>query len=137
MTLVLDASLTLASILRDESTEAAQAIMRRVVREGAHVPSLWRLEVANVLRNTVRRGRCDALFVDSALRDLEAMSITIDTETDVQAWSATLALSRAEDLTLYDAAYLELAVRLGATLASCDRQLVAAARRRGLDVLTT
>jgi predicted nucleic acid-binding protein len=45
-------------------------------------------------------------------------------------------LSRAEDLTLYDAAYLELAIRLNATLASCDAALIAAARRRGLDVIT-
>jgi predicted nucleic acid-binding protein len=136
VTLVLDASLTMASVLRDETTEAAQAIMLRVAVEGAHAPSLWRLEVANVLRNAVRRGRCDLGFVDEALRNLEAMSIVIDAETDAHAWNATLALSRAEDLTPYDAAYLELSIRLGATLASCDRELIAAARRRGLDVLT-
>ncbi len=136
MTLVLDASLTLASILRDETTEAAQAIMRRVAEEGAHVPSLWRLEVANVLRSAVRRNRCTQTFVDEALWNLEAMSIVIDAETDTHAWGATLAISRAENLTVYDAAYLELAIRLGATLVSCDRQLVAAARQRGVDVLT-
>ena len=136
MTLVLDASLTVASILPDETSEAAEAIMSRVVQAGAHVPSLWRLEVANVLGNAVRRGRCDMVFVDEALKDLETMSITLDTETDVQAWGATLALSRSENLTLYDAAYLELAIRLGGTLVSCDRQLVAAARRRGVEVLT-
>ena len=135
--LVLDASLTLASIMRDEATEAAQAAMLRVVRGGAHVPSLWRLEVANVLRNAIRRGRCDAAFADKALEDLDALSITVDAQTDIRAWSATLALSREEDLTLYDAAYLELALRLDATLLSSDKALVAAARRRGLEVVTT
>lgn len=136
MMLVLDASLTIASILRDETTDAAQAIMRRVVEEGAHVPSLWRLEVANVLRNAVRRGRCDVAFVDQALNDLAAFPITIDSQTDAQAWGATSALSRAEDLTLYDAAYLELAIRLKATLVTVDKALVTAGRRRRLDILT-
>jgi predicted nucleic acid-binding protein len=110
--------------------------MRRVALEGAHAPSLWRLEVANVLSNAARRGRCDLAFVDAAIKDLEAMSITIDIETDDRAWNATLMLSRSENLTLYDAAYLELAVRLGVALASCDRQLVAAASRCGVEVLT-
>lgn len=137
MMLVLDASLTLASIMRDETTEAAQAAMLRVVQGGAHVPSLWRLEVANVLRNAIRRGRCDVAFADQALEDLDALSITVDVQTDVHAWSATLALSREEDLTLYDAAYLELALRLDATLLSSDKAFVAAARRRGLEVVTT
>lgn len=136
MTLVLDASLTIAALLKDERTEAAQAILHRVSDEGGWVPSLWRLEVANVLRNAVRRGRCDQAFTDATLKDLAGFPITVDAETDGQAWGDTLALSRAEDLTLYDAAYLELAIRLGATLASCDNALVAAARRNGLDVLT-
>ncbi len=99
-------------------------------------PPLWRLEVANVLRNAVRRGRCDMAFVDRALAELTRLPITIDPETDAQAWSDTLVLSRTEDLTLYDAAYLELAIRRRAVLASYDRDLVAAARRRGLTVLT-
>jgi hypothetical protein len=59
MSLVLDASMTIAWLFDDERTPAAHAVMRRVVAEGAIVPSLWRLEVANVLRNAVRRGRCD------------------------------------------------------------------------------
>lgn len=134
--LVLDASLTLASIMRDEKTEAAQAAMLQVAQGGAYVPSLWRLEVANVLRSAIRRGRCDLAFADQALEDLDALPITVDAQTDLQAWSATLALSREEDLTLYDAAYLELALRLNATLLSSDKVLVAAATRRGLEVVT-
>lgn len=136
MTLVLDASLTLASILHDEVTEQAQDRMREAFGQTVWVPSLWRLEVANVLRNAVRRGRCDAIFVDQALGELELLPIRIDTETDARAWGATMLLSRTEDLTLYDAAYLELAIRLGATLASCDKTLVDAARRCGVEVLT-
>jgi predicted nucleic acid-binding protein len=134
--LVLDASLTIAAVLKDESSEAAQAILTRASEANTWVPSLWRLEVANVLRNAVRRGRCDQAFSDATLEDLGNFPIVLDPETDNHAWGATLALSREEGLTLYDAAYLELAIRLNATLASCDADLLAAARRRGLDVLT-
>jgi predicted nucleic acid-binding protein len=137
LTLVLDASLTLASILHDEATDLAQAQMRKAFGHTVWAPSLWRLEVANVLRNAVRRGRCDVAFVDRSLAELALLPVVIDPETDGRAWGDTLTLSRVEELTLYDAAYLELAIRLGATLASCDKDLVAAARRRGLEVLTT
>ncbi|WP_421739812.1 type II toxin-antitoxin system VapC family toxin [Caulobacter sp.] len=136
MILVLDASMTIAAIFEDEANRAAQGVIRMVGREGATVPSLWRLEIANVLRNSIRRGRCDVAFADRALRLLSDLPIAIDLHTDIHAWGATVEISRQEDLTLYDAAYLEPTVRLGATLASCDRDLVAAARRRGLDVLT-
>ena len=54
MSLVVDASMTVAWLFRDERTETPQAILRRVAAEGAVVPSLWRLEVANVLRNAIR-----------------------------------------------------------------------------------
>lgn len=136
MTLVLDASMTLAGLFEDEAGDVALEVLRGGIIEGAVVPALWRLEVANALRSAVKRKRCDEVFVDSALQRLTRMRIMIDPETDMHAWNATLNLSRAEGLTLYDAAYLELAIRLGATLASCDKDLVAAARRNGLDVLT-
>ncbi len=64
MTLVLDASMTIAWLFEDEHTEAAHAVMQRVAAEGALVPTLWRLEVANVLRNAVRRKRCDEAYAD-------------------------------------------------------------------------
>lgn len=136
MSLVLDASMTIAWLFDDERTQAAHAVMRRVVAAGAIVPSLWRLEVANVLRNAVRRGRCDEAYADRSLTRLGRLAIKSDEETDSHAWGATRTLSREENLTLYDAAYLELAVRKGAPLASCDAALLAAAARRKVNVLT-
>jgi predicted nucleic acid-binding protein len=136
VTVVLDASMTIAWLFEDERTEAAHGIMLRVVAGGAIVPSLWRLEVANVLRNAVRRGRCDEAFVDRSLARLHRFRIGIDDETDLHAWEATHKLSREEGLTPYDAAYLELAIRKQQPLASCDADLVAAGRRRSVEVLT-
>lgn len=135
MTLVLDASMTIAWLFDDERTEAAHEVMRQVVAEGAIVPSLWRLEVANVLRNAVRRGRCNEAYVDRSLARLARLAIKRDEETDNHAWGATRIFARKEDLSLYDAAYLELAVRRHLPLASCDKALLTAATRRKVAVL--
>lgn len=134
MTLVLDASMTIAWLFDDERTEAAHAVMRRVVVEGAMVPSLWRLEVANVLRNAVRRRRCNEAYVDRSLARLARLAIERDEATDDHAWGSTRTLARKEDLSLYDAAYLELAIRRRMSLASCDKALLAAAARRKVAV---
>lgn len=136
MSLVLDASMAVSWLFDDERTPRAHAVMRRVAEEGATVPSLWRLEVANVLENAVRRQRCDRDHVDRSLAHLGQMLIHADDETDRRAWSATLALAREERLTLYDAAYLELALRLQSPLATGDAALAAAASRRGIEVLS-
>ena len=137
MSIVIDASMTIAWLFADERSEAAHAVMLRVVFGGAVVPSLWRLEVANVLRNAVRRGRCDEAYVDRSLDRLSRFPIDVDDETSIHAWSATRALSREHGLTLYDAAYLELAIRKSQPLATCDADLIAAAERCRLEVLTS
>ena len=135
MSVVLDASMTIAWLFEDEQSPVALDVLRRVVTEGAIVPSLWRLEIANVLRNAVRRQRCDEAYVDQSIERLAQLPITIDSETDHLAWGATQTLSREEGLTPYDAAYLELALRRQVPLATGDSELVAAARRRGVPVI--
>jgi predicted nucleic acid-binding protein len=65
---------------------------------------------------------------------LASLPIVVDAETDDHAWSDTLMLAAAEGLTVYDAAYLELAMRQGAELATLDGDLARAARRLGLSV---
>jgi len=135
MSMVVDPSMTIAWLFQDEHAPATQAILRQVVAEGGVVPSLWRLEVADVLRNAVRRGRCDDAYVDRSLQRLGRLPIETDKETADHAWNATFALAREQDLTLYDAAYLELAIRTGNPLASCGGPLLAAAARRRVKVL--
>ena len=136
MNLVLDASMTIAWLFVDENSDGTEAAMSRVEEAGAMVPGLWRLEVANVLRNAVRRRRCDEAYVDRCLARLARLAIRIDDQTDRHAWHATRNLARSENLTLYDAAYLELAIRLQLPLASCDTALLMAAERRNVAILT-
>ena len=127
MSLVIDSSATLAWIYPEEATEPVGQVFDRVIESGAWVPSLWRLEVARVLEMGVRRGRNAAAFRGATLADLELLPIQTDPDTDRFAWRSTLQLSERHRLTLYDAAYLELAMRRGLPLASLDRELRAAA----------
>ena len=135
MSLVLNSSATLAWVYADEITEPIRHVFNLVSENGAWAPGLWRLEVANILEMGARRGRHDADFRDSTLADLALLPISVDAETDRQAWGATLRLSERHRLTLYDAAYLELALRRGLPLASLDAELRGAAQAERVVVL--
>ncbi len=132
MSVVLDASLTLSWYFEDERTTEVDAVLDEVVAGGALVPGLWRLEVANGLQVAIRRKRIDADFRDRALQHLGALPITVDPETDTYAWTATLRLADRFGLTVYDAAYLELARRRGVPLATVDEALRGAGRALGV-----
>ena len=127
MSIVLDSSATMAGIYADEISPAIQRVFELIAEEGAWVPSLWPLEVANILEMGVRRGRHNAAFRDATLGDLQLLPIHIDPETERQAWGATLKLAERHGLTLYDAAYLELAKRRVLPLATLDGDLRRAA----------
>ena len=86
------------------------------------MPALWRLEIANSLTVAVRRGRIGVGLRDAALYDLAFLDIAIDPHTNAWAWTATVQLADCFRLTLYDAAYLELALRLASPLASLDNR---------------
>jgi len=106
-----------------------------VSASGAWVPSLWPIEVANSLQAGVRRGRITAEFRDTALADLASLSISVDPETTTYAWGNTLQLADRYGLTVYDAAYLELAQRRSLPLASLDVPLCNAARNAGVGLV--
>lgn len=135
MSLVIDSSITLAWVYRDETTEAVRQVFQQVGKAGAWVPGLWRLEVANVLEMGVRRKRHGADFRDATIADLTLLSIRVDPETDLQAWDATLQLAIRHQLTLYDAAYLELALRRDLPLATLDQDLCHAAKAEKVRLL--
>jgi predicted nucleic acid-binding protein len=135
MRLVLDSSATLAWIYGDETTEAVRQVFDIVAEDGAFVPGLWRLEIANSLTVAVRRGRIAVEVRDTALNDLKLLDIALDPYTDAQAWTSTLLLADRFRLTLYDAAYLELAQRTSLPLASLDEELRRAAGVLGVPML--
>jgi len=129
---VLDGSVTLAWLFADEQDPYADAIVARLPGVSMLVPRLWHLEVANVLVVSERRGRCTQADSTNWLGFLAGLPIVADTETERRAWSDTIGLARQHGLTMYDAAYLELAVREKLPLASLDKQLKAAAKAIGV-----
>lgn len=133
---VLDCSVAVAWLLEDERVPEADALLDRLDDGGqAVVPSLWRLELGNVLAGAERRNRISATGIARCLGILSRLPIITDPQTEERALREILALARREHVTTYDAAYLELGMRRGLPLATLDRRLARAARRAGVDVL--
>jgi predicted nucleic acid-binding protein len=132
---VLDASLTLAWVFDEEETERSRDVLRQVEEHVVVVPSIWPLELANATLIGLRAGRFSE---DEAWRFVEALA-GLDVEVDEQAhriaFVDVLPLAREYGLSIYDAAYLELALRAEAPLATFDAGLARAARSAGVELL--
>lgn len=129
---VLDNSVAMRWLLASlkESDQAyAEAVLQSLAETEALVPHLWHLEATNVLIGAEKRGDLKTGEVERFITQLEALPIQIDPLTSHQAFSRTLSLSRAYNLSSYDAAYLELAIREGLPLATLDGDLRKAAQR--------
>ncbi len=133
-TLVIDCSLTMAWYFEDEATPYTNAVRNAMATERAVVPALWSLEVANVLLTGERRKRSTQAHAAKWLRFLAALPIAIDTDTPFRAFDPMLRLARSNKLTAYDAAYLDLAIRVGLPLATLDEDLEKAARANGVSI---
>ena len=132
MSLVLDSSVTLSWCFEDERTDATDALLKQVVESGAEAPSLWPLEILNALSMAERRPRIDSDRRQRLCGFLHDLPVNIDVETASRAWAASSQLATRFKLTLYDAAYLELAQRLNLPLATLDKELRAAGRALGI-----
>ncbi len=130
--LVLDCSAAMAAFLPDERGAADRETLIVVAIDGAVVPAHWPLEIGQALLSAERRKRISREDRQQVLDELEFLPIAIDLETSTQAWHQTLVLADAQALSLYDAAYLELAIRRGLPLATRDKSLGAAAERCGV-----
>ncbi len=116
---VIDASATLPWCFADEATEATNALLIRLrTGDEALVPAHWPAEVANALLVAVRRNRIPPEDVHQFLENLEALPIRIDTTTRNQIRAEVFPLAEQYELTVYDAAYLELAIRESLPLAT-------------------
>jgi predicted nucleic acid-binding protein len=136
VSLVLDASMSMAWLFADETTEATEALFDEVAVAGATVPAIWKLEVANGLQRAMRRGRISQSERNLALDQLTNLPIDLDSETNQHAWVETLVLADRHGLTPYDASYLELALRLRQPLATLDGSLARAGKAEGIEVRT-
>jgi predicted nucleic acid-binding protein len=138
MAWVFDVSVALAWCFDDERTPHTDALWDRLLKEPATVPQIWHLEVANVLTQAMRRkpqARITASKRAEFLAIMADTTIYLDTHTISNAWTAILELADRHKLSTYDAAYLELAMRLGVKLATLDKDLRKAATAVGVKVI--
>jgi predicted nucleic acid-binding protein len=131
---VVDSSIALTWCFEDEASPVTDTLFERIRDEGAVVPGLWHLDLGNVLVQAARRGRISRADVARRLSLIADLPILVDRETSARAWREILLLAWRENLTTYDAAYLELAERQGLPLLTRDKALADAARRSGLAV---
>ena len=132
MPIVIDCSVLLAWSLGEDDENAATEVIRRMIETGAVVPQIWWYELRNALLMNERRGRIAPQQMANTLADVTALGIEVDGEHDE---AAMFALARRHSLTVYDAAYLEVAFRRNLPLATFDRRLARAAEAEGVALI--
>ena len=133
MPFVIDNSVVCGWFLANQSTDYTEAIARRLLDDGAIAPGLWPLELANVLRSACKRGAMIASQAREVAEQIAALPITVDAQPPTA--QAILALALRYDLSSYDAAYLELALRLQLPIATQDTALAEAAMAAGVGMV--
>jgi predicted nucleic acid-binding protein len=130
--LVIDSSLAAAWCFPDERTDYTNAVLRAVSTPlEAAAPRLWAYEVRNSVLMGLRRRRITKTDAQDFLDSIKALPIRL---TDPLSYDRVFELAESHGLTVYDAAYLDLAMREGLPLASLDAALLRAAGRSGIAV---
>jgi len=127
LTVVIDASAIGPYLLADEQEHLLPGLDGALTETGVVVPAHWHVEVANLLLVASRRGRLDEASRAEAVQTLSCALVNVDQRTAEQALARSWTLAKAYRLTIYDAAYLELAQRGGMPLATNDDALLRAA----------
>ncbi|OGQ33478.1 MAG: hypothetical protein A3F16_08775 [Deltaproteobacteria bacterium RIFCSPHIGHO2_12_FULL_43_9] len=127
---VLDCSVTMGWCFREESDSYVAKILYSFEDAEAVVPFLWCYEVCNVLTLAERKKRISTTEATRFLSIITELPIIIDEKSDVM--KDILVLARHHEISAYDAAYLELALRLGLPLATLDRGLTAVLEKTGI-----
>lgn len=132
---VVDASFVVAWLMNERPVAEQEQILGRIMAQGAVVPLVFTLEIANVLVMAARRG-IGQRTIDRAIASLWELPLDIDKRTSDLALTRVFKLATRHGLTAYDAAYLELATRRGDVLVTMDHALASAAKGEGLLVLS-
>ena len=136
MPFVLDASVTVAWYLPDEQAEFGRRVRDRLLADVAFVPPIWATEVGNAFLIAVRRSRVAFHELAAIRASLLSLPITIDGANAARPLGPVLELAHFHGLTVYDATYVEVALRRSSPLATLDERLRVAAARAGALTLT-
>ena len=129
---VLDASVALSWGFETETTHLTDAVLESLADYAAVVPAVWPLEIGNALVVAERRGLLDRASTTRFLNLLNQLPIEVEQESPQRMFGEVLLLAREQQLSTYDASYLDLAMRAGLPLASQDGALLQAAGRCGV-----
>lgn len=131
---VLDCSVTMAWCFKEEASDHSDQILDALHKAKAIVPSIWPLEVGNVLTIAERKKRLTLLKITAFIDSLSLLPIQVDFISSQRALGNILELAREQGLSTYDAAYLELAMRKALPLATFDKVLKKAAQNVGIEL---
>lgn len=129
---VLDSSVAAGWILPDEDDARSAALLEQALATPPVAPAHWPAEIANVAWQARRRGRITEQGLAQAQELLKLARVEVEAADLGRAWTQGHALARRHGLTIYDALYLDLAMRRGLPLATYDRALAKAARDEGV-----
>jgi predicted nucleic acid-binding protein len=135
VTFVLDASMALAWCFDDERSDRTDRVLGRLPADDALTPAIWPLEVANALRTAERRGRLGPGELATAAGLLLGLPIRVEAIGAAEALGGIADLARSLDLSVYDAAYLHLAITRGLPLATADERLRRACTEAGVELV--
>lgn len=132
---VLDCSLTMSWLFPDEESKATLDLREQLTQSNAIVPAIWPIEVGNILWSAEKKKRISPYQSTQFKNLLEQLPIEIDKKTSEIALGLILECAREYKITVYDACYLELALRIGTPLATLDKELAEAAQKAGIPIL--
>jgi predicted nucleic acid-binding protein len=131
---VIDASFVAGLFLPDETSDKVAAMARDLVKEEAAAPDFLQLELTNILIVASRRKRISASQLKQLSDAFDQLPIVYHGALTAPQRAEILRLAAKHGLTAYDAAYLELAMRLGLALVSLDKSLIRAAIAEGVEI---
>ncbi len=132
--IVIDACIALAWCFPDETSASADAVLVAMEGHTILVSAVWSLELANAVLTGERHKRLSQLEIKSFTELLSNLTIVIDAQTTGEHIANVVPLARAHNLSAYDAAYLELAIRRSAPIATLDNKLQRAAKQEGVRI---
>lgn len=133
---VVDNSVVMTWCFKDEVSRYADSILDSLEYFTAIVPSIWPLEVGNVLLVAERKKRLSGADSARFIALLYELPITVDQEPPERMIKEIFALAREHKLSTYDASYLDLAMKKGIPIATLDKRLLKAAKRSNVSIMT-
>jgi len=132
---VIDNSVVMSWCFKDETSEYTDAVLNRLEYSTAFVPSIWPLEVGNVLLVAERNKRLRQADSIRFIALLSELPIIVEPESPDRMMNEIVSIARAYDLSTYDASYLDLAMRKGIPIATLDKSLLRAAKKSNVPVI--